>query len=105
VRWAGAALPRRVRRPLGWVDGSHFELFTRDEEAPGGPESEEEREVLAKVARLQDMLRAAVRACIEDEECRAVFVDADATRDRWRGARPPARSRKGSSCPSPPNPT
>jgi hypothetical protein len=65
-----------------WVHGSPVQLFARGE--GGGPETDEERKVLAEVARLQDTLRAGVRACIEDEECRAVFADDDAIRNRWR---------------------
>ena len=45
---------------------------------------DQERDVLAEVARLQDTLfPAAVRKCMEDESCRAVFADDDAIRNRW----------------------
>jgi hypothetical protein len=64
-----------------WVHGSPVALFSRQD---GGPETDEQREVLAEVARLQDTLRAAVRLCIEDEACREVFADDDAIRSRWR---------------------
>ena len=90
-----------------WVHGSHVELFTRDEAAPGGPETDQERDVLAGVARLQDTLRAAVRTCIEDESCRAVFADDDAVRNRWRvSGLPRGRERAGpvESQPTPPDP-
>jgi hypothetical protein len=64
-----------------WVHGSPVELFSRE---GGGPETDEQREVLSEVARLQDTLRGAVRLCIEDEACRKVFADDDAIRNRWR---------------------
>jgi hypothetical protein len=36
-----------------------------------------------EVARLQELLRAAVRRCIEDDGFREVFTDDDAIRERW----------------------
>jgi len=67
-----------------WVHGSPVTLFTREEGAPDGSGTDEERESLAEVARLQDTLRAGVRACIGDAGCRAVFADENAIRNRWR---------------------
>jgi hypothetical protein len=64
-----------------WVHGSPVALFARGED--GGPETEEQRTVLAEVAQIQDTLRAAVRRALEDDEFRHVFADDDAIRERW----------------------
>ena len=48
-----------------------------------GPVDDDERRFLAQVALVQDVLRAAVRRCIDNPEFRSIF-DADrAIRARW----------------------
>ena len=68
-----------------WVHGARVLLFTEtaqdaDEE---GPADDAQARALADVARLQDVLRAGVRRCVEDEDFRAIFADDDAIRARW----------------------
>ncbi|MBV9942156.1 MAG: hypothetical protein JO262_08535 [Solirubrobacterales bacterium] len=74
-----------------WVHGTHVRLFSAGSERAGhegagiaeGPVDDDERRFLAQVALVQDVLRAAVRRCIEDPEFRRIF-DADrAIRARW----------------------
>ena len=71
------------------VHGSHVQLFapptpsTDDGETVEGPETDTEREALSEVAKLQDVLRAAVRRCIEDQTFREIFTSDDAIRKRW----------------------
>jgi hypothetical protein len=72
-----------------WVHGSHAQLFrpptpsTDGGEIVEGPERDTEREALGEVAKLQDVLRAAVRRCVEDPEFREIFESDDAIRERW----------------------
>jgi hypothetical protein len=72
-----------------WVHGSRVSLLappTQGElEAPSpmGPESPEDLSKLAEVALLQDLLRTAIRRCIEDQELRTVFSDDTAIQERW----------------------
>jgi hypothetical protein len=71
-----------------WVHGAHVRLFTTGQKtkegAPRqGPEDDEQRYALADIARVQDVLRLAVRRCIEDEDFRAIFADDDLIRSRW----------------------
>jgi hypothetical protein len=74
-----------------WVHGAHVRLFSAgsdraEHERSGiaeGPVDDDERRFLGHVALVQDVLRATVRRCIEDQEFRSVF-DADrAIRARW----------------------
>jgi hypothetical protein len=74
-----------------WVHGAHVRLFSSGIEAeqaaeqgtPEGPADEEQREALADIARVQDVLRRAVRRCIEDDDFRVTFADDDLIRARW----------------------
>jgi hypothetical protein len=72
-----------------WVHGTHVQLFATGQEAQQaagtqqGPQTAEQWSVFEEVARVQDVLRRAVRRCIEDQEFRAVFADDDAIRSRW----------------------
>ena len=73
-----------------WVHGSHVQLFVPPKaaspdasEAATGPETETDREALSEVAKLQDVLRAAVRRCVEDPDFRAIFESDDAIAQRW----------------------
>jgi hypothetical protein len=73
-----------------WVHGSHVRLFAsgtdRQPDATTDTDSaptNEERRVLEDVARLQDVLRAVVRRCIQEPGFRGIFEDDDAIRDRW----------------------
>lgn len=72
-----------------WVHGSRVSLFApptpNEMETPGpaGPESEDDLSKLAEVALLQDLLRKAVRRCIEDRELRTVFSSDEAIQERW----------------------
>lgn len=74
-----------------WVHGAHVQLFAAglehqqaDEQGTQeGPSDNEQRDALADIARLQDVLRRAVRRCIEDAELRATFVDDDLIGARW----------------------
>jgi hypothetical protein len=85
-----------------WVHGAPVELFSRRED--GGPQTEEQRDVLADVARLQDTLRAGIRHCIEDEACRGIFADDDAIRNRWRVPGLPRGRERAARTQAPPNP-
>jgi hypothetical protein len=74
-----------------WVHGAHVRLFSTgleaeqaDEQgAPEGPEDAAQRDALADIARVQDVLRRTVRRCIEDESFRAIFADDERIRSRW----------------------
>jgi hypothetical protein len=75
-----------------WVHGAHVRLFptgqAADEEArreddSTGPQTAGQWKALSEIARLQDVLRAAVRRCIEDAEFREIFADDDSIRSRW----------------------
>jgi hypothetical protein len=70
-----------------WVHGAHVRLFTGNEEideALGvGGQTQEDKDALADIARLQDVLRAALRRALENEGFRQVFTDDDAIRERW----------------------
>jgi hypothetical protein len=82
-----------------WVHGAHVRLFStgleRDEArelgVEEGPTDAAERAALNDICRLQDLLRRALRRCIEDAEFRAVFEDDDRIRARWS---PPSNSRE-----------
>jgi hypothetical protein len=74
-----------------WAHGAHVRLFSTGPEAEQaaeqgaqeGPEDVEQREAIADIARVQDVLRRAARRCIEDEAFRAVFADDDRIDSRW----------------------
>lgn len=73
-----------------WPHGAHVRMFLPPNEADGGlggtvvvPVTEEELQVLADVALVQDVLRGAVRRCIEDKDFRAIFLDDQNIRGRW----------------------
>ena len=74
-----------------WAHGTRVRMFSAppptldDGTSPdaGGPTSNTEREVLAEVARIQDVLRCLVRRCIEDVSFRAIFDDDQLIRERW----------------------
>jgi hypothetical protein len=71
-----------------WVHGTHVRLFATGQEAQEaaeeeGPDDEAQWRAVADIARLQDVLRGAVRRCIEDEDFGAVFADDDRIRERW----------------------
>lgn len=70
---------RMYKARSDWVHGAHVSLIAPAgpgaTEDPGGPEGPEQLEKLAEVALLQDLLRKAVRRCVEDAEFRAVFAD------------------------------
>jgi hypothetical protein len=71
-----------------WVHGSHVQLFGR-----GGsqvPTDADERRVLDEIAKMRDLLRAAIRRAIEDPEFRAIFTDDDALETHWSSSRPRA---------------
>ncbi len=84
-----------------WVHGNRVELFAGGSHGgEGGPVNDEQRDAMASVARLQDVLRTAARRGIEDPAFREVFEDDDAIRGRWpiyptgpvRGARQAPRN-------------
>lgn len=64
-----------------WVHGSHVWLFGR--EGRQGPTDADERQALEEIAKMRDLLRAAIRWAIEDPEFRAIFTDDDALEERW----------------------
>ncbi len=74
-----------------WVHGAHVQLFAGGLEhqqavqrgTKEGPSSTDQRDAIADIARLQDLLRCAVRRCIKDAEWRAVFAQDDRIRFRW----------------------
>jgi hypothetical protein len=63
-----------------WVLGAHVRLFTTSGE---GPETDEQWRVLGEIAKLQDLLRAAVRRCLE-ERCKMAAVAVGTTDSRPR---------------------
>jgi hypothetical protein len=73
-----------------WAHGAHVRMFLPPNEAdnaPGktvvAPVTAEELQVLADVALVQDVLRGAVRRCIEDRDFGAIFLDDQHIRERW----------------------
>lgn len=71
-----------------WVHGTHVRLFATGQEAQEaaeaeGPDDDAQWRAVTDIARLQDVLRRAVRCCIEDEDFGAIFADDDAIRERW----------------------
>ena len=47
----------------------------------------DERRILDEIAKMRDLLRAAIRRAIEDPEFRAIFTDDDALEKRWPAPR------------------
>jgi hypothetical protein len=74
-----------------WVHGTHVRLFSTGQEteqamAEGteeGPDDSAQWRAVADIARVQDVLRRAVRRCIEDADFAAIFAYEDAIRARW----------------------
>lgn len=62
-----------------WVHGTHVKLFAvgmeQQEDPAGGPVTPLESEAFVTVALFQDLLRAAVRRAVEDQDFRAIFAD------------------------------
>jgi hypothetical protein len=63
-----------------WVHGAHVRLFTTRGE---GPETAEQWRVLGEIAKLQDLLRAAVRRCLEEPAFREIFTSDEAISEHW----------------------
>jgi hypothetical protein len=67
-----------------WVHGSRVELFAGSPtEGEGGPHGDEQRQAFTDLARMQDVLRAAIRRCIEDPKFRVTFDTDEAIEARW----------------------
>lgn len=67
-----------------WVHGNKCELFAGgSHRGEGGPANDAQRDAMASVARLQDVLRTAARRAIEAPGFREVFRLDDAIRARW----------------------
>ncbi|MGZ4185037.1 MAG: hypothetical protein ACXVUE_05915 [Solirubrobacteraceae bacterium] len=67
-----------------WVHGNRVELFAGGSHAgEGGPVNNEQRDAMASVARLQDVLRTAARRAIEDPAFREIFRDDEVIGARW----------------------
>lgn len=68
-----------------WVHGATVKLFAPDragqERRP--PTTDEQWQVFDQIARLQLLLRSALRRSFEDGDFRAVFADDDLIRERW----------------------
>lgn len=71
--------------------GEHVGLFTSgpaqqqaaEEGVHEGPVTDAQRSAVADIARVQDVLRLAVRRCIEEGQFRATFENEDRIRNRW----------------------
>lgn len=70
-----------------WVHGAPVQLFNPNaSRSPGKPGPDPEmREVLARVALLQDTLRRAIRRAIEDPDFRARFRDDEQIEEAFNG--------------------
>jgi hypothetical protein len=67
-----------------WVHGNKVELFAGGSHGgEGGPVNDAQREAMAAVALLQDVLRTAARRAVEDPAFRETFRVDDAIRARW----------------------
>jgi hypothetical protein len=74
-----------------WVHGAHVRLFSTGLEAEQaaqqgateGPATDAQAKAVTDIARVQDVLRRAVRVCIEDKMFRDVFDGDDRIRMRW----------------------
>lgn len=71
-----------------WVHGSRVKLFGLDPALGGGPANPTESRAFRDLARVQDLLRAAIRRSIEDPGFRARFESDDSVRTHWPVARP-----------------
>ena len=78
-QWCGEVYTARS----DWVHGSSVKLFARDPMLGGGPTDPTQSSAFTDIARVQDLLRAAVRRAIEDETFRAAFADDDSVRAQW----------------------
>lgn len=63
-----------------WVHGSHVTLFGAEGSAPSDAEEEA---VVADLAKMQEVLRAACRRAIEDPTFREIFGTDEAIAERW----------------------
>ena len=72
-----------------WVHGARVLLSAtgdeteQDDAKAEGPADDEQARTIADIARLQDVLRAGIRRCIENGDFRAICADDDAIRARW----------------------
>lgn len=66
-----------------WVHGSSVTLFALDPALSGGPSNPSESQAFQDLARVQDLLRAAIRRAIEDKTFRARFESDDSVRSHW----------------------
>ena len=82
--WAEAIYDARS----DWVHGASVKLFALDPHLSGGPKNPEQSSAFRDIARVQDLLRAAVRRAVEDESFRARFQSDDTVRTHWPVARP-----------------
>jgi len=71
-----------------WAHGSSVRLFAMDPALAGGPTNPTESQAFRDLAKVQDLLRAAIRRAVEDEEFRARFASDDSVRSSWPVARP-----------------
>jgi hypothetical protein len=74
-----------------WIHGAHVRLFPVGQEAEEAARvgetltrTSDESSTLQAVAAVQDLLRVAVRRCIEDPAFAAIFADDNQIRSRWR---------------------
>jgi hypothetical protein len=70
-----------------WVHGSNVKLFALDPALAGGPTNPTESQAFRDLATVQDLLRGAIRAAVEDEVFRAHFASDDTVRAQWPVAR------------------
>jgi hypothetical protein len=66
-----------------WVHGSSVKLFALDPTLAGGPTNPMESQAFRDLARVQDLLRAAIRAAVQDEGFRSRFASDDTVRAQW----------------------
>lgn len=74
-----------------WVHSAHVRLFSTGLEAEQaaqqgaseGPATDAQAQAVTDIARVQDVLRRAVRMCIEDKTFRDVFANNGRIRTRW----------------------
>ena len=70
---------KRWANCLTWLTNSG----TTAKPSSKGPIDDQERDVLSKIALLQDVLRGTIRRCIEDGEFRDAFEQKRSIRERW----------------------
>jgi hypothetical protein len=71
-----------------WVHGSSVKLFALDPALGGGPANPSESRAFRDLARVQDLLRAAIRRALKDAAFRARFESDDSVRTHWPVVRP-----------------